>query len=299
MSRVTTKTVAGRALSNRPRPPPSASTNVVAETSPRGSLLTSSSGTGRTQLVRRVVDRGPTVLPGQSPVDDDGAARVDAADPPAAEPDQRDGAGSVVQLCFERRDTGARTQHDGPQRAGDTDRSTDRALRDVGRAGRGCLDSELPALELLLVGSQPRQRSPEATRLLLDLGHTTSVGQRVSVISGPRSGIDSPAGPSSSSATASASAAAAAADSATSFGRCSGSGSRTAIASPPRWTTTERRASSSPAATVPSVAAGPVMSARRNHLGPSTPRKRAGASIVPCPGTSVGTCACSSTPYGP
>src|SRR3954469_7120297 len=124
MSRVTTKTVAGRALSNRPRPPPSASTNVVAETSPRGSLLTSSSGTGRTQLVRRVVDRGPTVLPRQPPVDDDGTSRVDAADPPAAEPDQRDGAGAVVQLGLERWHASARTQHDRTQRPGDADGST-------------------------------------------------------------------------------------------------------------------------------------------------------------------------------
>src|SRR4051812_17619806 len=113
MSRVTTKTVAGRALSNRPRPPPSASTKVVADTSPRSargvsSSGASSSGTGRTQLVRRVVDRRPTVLSGQPTVDDDVAAGVDAADPPATEPDQRDGAGAVVQLCFKGGNTGAR-----------------------------------------------------------------------------------------------------------------------------------------------------------------------------------------------
>src|SRR3954464_11364571 len=79
MSRAMTKTVAGTALSKMPRPPPSASTKVVAETS-RPCPAPSASGTGGAQLVRRVVDRLAAVLAGQPTTRDELAARVDAAD---------------------------------------------------------------------------------------------------------------------------------------------------------------------------------------------------------------------------
>src|SRR4051812_9975857 len=140
-----TNTTAGRPLSTRPRLPPSCSTSAgpsgcspeMVRSSSIGSAASSGgSATGSAQLVRRVVDRRAAVLVGQPTTRDQGAAGLDAADPPTPQPDQRDGAGAVVQLGLERRYAGARAEHHGPQLTGDADRRADRAPSDVRRAGR-------------------------------------------------------------------------------------------------------------------------------------------------------------------
>src|SRR3954453_12539390 len=205
-----TNTTAGSPLSTSPRLPPSCSTSagpsgcspeMVRSSSTGSAASPGASGTGGAQLVGRVVDGRPAVLVRQPAAGDERAAGLDAADPPAPQPDQRDGAGAVVQLRLERRHAGARPQHHRAQLAGDADRRPHGAPGHMGRSARGPLRLQLATVQLLLVGGEPREGATEPAGLLVDCGHAIRVRarqgpqrpQRVSVISGPRSGISRPA----------------------------------------------------------------------------------------------------------
>src|SRR3954452_5558032 len=168
-----TNTTAGRPLSTSPRLPPSCSTSagpsgcspeMVRWSSTGSAASPGASGTGGAQLVGRGVDGRPGARVRHPAAGDERAAGLDAADPPAPQPDQRDGAGALVQLRLERRHAGARPQHHRAQLAGDTDRRPHGAPGHMGRSGRGRLRLQLATVQLLLVGGEPREGATEPAR---------------------------------------------------------------------------------------------------------------------------------------
>src|SRR5690242_4636167 len=93
-SRTTMNTTAGTPESMRPFQPPKSWTKCLTERSCSGA----DSATDRPQLVGRVVDRDLAVVLGEAAAGHQRATGVDPPDPASTEPDERDGAGAVVQL---------------------------------------------------------------------------------------------------------------------------------------------------------------------------------------------------------
>src|SRR3954454_1602834 len=233
------------------------------------------------QLVLRVVDEASALGGGEPAGRGQLATGGDARERAAPEPDQRHRARPVEELGLESRHPGAGTDRDGADGAVHGHRRTVAAVDERGRADVFAGLLQLLGVEVGRLRGQASYRPAEPA--LLATTHC------VSVISGPRSSISSPGRPGSGASICSTA----------SRGSRSGNSSRGAIASVPRTTTVPRNVSSRRLACTGSVAAGPVTMPRRNHRGPSTPRKRAACSDGPWPGASTGMLALSSVPNGP
>src|SRR5829696_5737340 len=219
------------------------------------------------QLVPGVVDDALAVEGGEPAAGGERAPRLDARDAPAAQPDQRHGAGAVEELRLERRHGLPRGVDHRLQPPGHRHDGTLAAGAERLAAGARRLGAQFLGIDRLLVGGQSL-KSPRQPADRTGLGHGPSV-----VLPGAGGGpVLPPAGGVRASCWAAIRAAASA-------GRVSGSASRTGMGSVPRTTTTARKASSSSAAASGVEAAGPLMVPRRNQRGPSTPRKRAGRRV--------------------
>src|SRR4051794_27744332 len=126
------------------------------------------------QLVPGVVDDLPAVERGEAPAGRHRAPRLDARDPPAAQPDERDRARTVEQLRLERRHRLPRGVDDRLQPAGHGDDLALAAHAHRLAAGARRLGAELLRVDLVVVGGQALQL-PGEPPARLRLCHGSSV----------------------------------------------------------------------------------------------------------------------------
>src|SRR3954452_5916827 len=136
-------------------------------------LSTSSDGSAGAEFVPGVVDDPLAVEGGEPAAGSEGAAGLDARDPPPAEPDQGDRPGTVEEFGLQRGNGLARGVDHRLQAAGHGDDGA-LAARDQGlAAGAGRLGAELLRIDGLVIGGEPLQgaRQPAGRS---DLRHVPS-----------------------------------------------------------------------------------------------------------------------------